>query len=154
MKTISLHKSNSAKVMIAFILTFCLTVIGQVNAAFISCRSDPIVWLSDGTRLQFATVVETSQNDVISIRYELHAPAGVTIDRILYIPAWASNKETVVIVNDQPAGMYSLTTLVQTGKPNVPVSIKGKVIQGHLFHRAVTRLSATGLSGQVISIDF
>jgi hypothetical protein len=154
MKTISLHNSTSAKVMIAFILTFCLTVIGQVNAAFISCRSDPIVWLSDGTRLQFGTVVETSLDDLIGIRYELHVPAGVTIDRIIYTPAWARNKETVVLVNDQAAGDYSLTTLVQTGTANVPVTIKGKVLERHVFGRAASRQTATGFSGQALIINF
>lgn len=152
-----MRRGNAKRVgLVLFVLlTMLVGVVAQVNAAFISCRSDPIIFLSDGTKLQVATVVETSQDDLIHIRFEVHAPAGVTVNRVIYTPRWASTKESVVIVNDQPAGSYQIWTTVTTGTPNVTVTVKSMAfIPRRNGGQGLQRQSLPGLSGQVIVLAY
>lgn len=93
-------------------------------AARVFCRSDPIVFLSDGTRLQFNASIEAAREDVTGIHYFLHAPAGVTIDRIVFTPNWAREIETVELVNDQAAGNYVIVAHVSVNGPSVGVEIR------------------------------
>ena len=141
---------NKSRLTIALLITLCL-VVAQVSAASMTCRSDPIIFLSDGIRLQAGITVETSLADLISIKYEVHVPANVTIDHVIYTPAWAKSKESVVLIADQPANSYKIFTLVLTGTPNVPVTINSmKWGNGD----GLTRKTASGVSGQVIRISY
>jgi hypothetical protein len=154
MKTNLLTGSNRAKLVTCLLLMLYIAAVGQVNAASIFCRSDPIVYLSDGTRLQFNTEIATSLDDVIGIRYELHVPIGVGIDRINFTPSWARSKETVVLVADQAAGSYEIITLAQTGSANVATTVKAMKVSKRNGGEGSTHTSATGLSGQAITVTF
>jgi len=141
---------NKTRLTAALLIALCL-VVAQVNAASMTCRSDPIVFLSDGIRLQIGVTVDTSANDVISVQYQVHVPAGVGINHVIYVPQWAKNKEIVTLVADQPADSYQVFTIVRTGTANVPVTIKSmKFGNGD----GVTRKTASGVSGQVIAIGY
>jgi hypothetical protein len=152
--TVSLFSPIGTRRIIALLLGLCLVLIGSANAAGMFCRSDPIVYLSDGTRLQFNAKIQTSLDDVIGIRYELHVPAGVQIDRIVYTPNWARTKETVELIADQPAGRYQISTVVQTGSTNVGVTIEAMKVARQNHGEGSTRTEMTGVSGQVININF
>jgi hypothetical protein len=141
------------RLIVALLLVVSLGAAAQTNAAFMSCRSDPIAHLSDGTLMQFSTTVETSLDNLIEIRYELHAPAGVSIEKLIFTPAWASQKETVVVVNDQPVGSYKVVATVQTTTPNVPVKIKGMRVS-KTSDQVVSRATASGVSGQPIVLSY
>ncbi len=142
--------SNKSRLTIVLLLALCL-VVAQVSAASMTCRSDPIVFLSNGIKLQIGVAVETSLDDLISIKYELHVPANVSIDHVIYTPAWARNKESVTLIADQAPNTYVVLTLVKTGTPNVPTTINARKFGngGGLTHKVVS-----GVSGQVIRVGF
>jgi hypothetical protein len=141
---------NKTRLTVALLIALCL-VVAQVNAASMTCRSDPIIFLSDGVHLQVGVTVDTSLDDLISIQYQVHVPARVSIDRVIYTPQWAKNKESVTLIADQPADTYVVLTVVQTGTSNVPVTIKSmKFGSGE----GVTRRTVTGVSGQIIAIGY
>jgi hypothetical protein len=141
------------RLIVALLLGISLGAVAQTNAAFMSCRSDPIAHLSDGTLMQFNTTVQTSLDNLISIRYELHVPAGVQIEKLIFTPAWAQQKETIVLVNDQPVGSYKVVAMVQTTTPNVAVTIKGFRIS-RTSNQVVSRASTSGVSGQPIVLSY
>ena len=146
---------NTKKItLIAVLMISMLLIVSQVSAAHIACRSDPIVFLSDGTRLQFNTEISTSLDDISSIRYEVHVPVGVSADRINYTPSWARAKELVVIVADQPAGSYRIVGVAMTGTPSVPMTVSAMMVSAKNGGQGSSRQSASGLSGQAITLNF
>lgn len=145
--------SRITRLLVALLVGISLGAVAQTNAAFMSCRSDPIAHLSDGTLMQFNTTVETSLDNLVGIRYELHVPAGVTIEKIIFTPAWAKQKETIVVVNDQPVGSYMVVATVQTTTPNVPVTIKGFRVS-KTSDKVLSRATASGVSGQPIVLSY
>ena len=146
---------NTKKItLIAVLMISMLLIVSQVSAAHIACRSDPIVFLSDGTRLQFNTEINTSLDDISSIRYEVHVPVGVSADRINYTPSWARAKELVVIVADQPAGSYRIVGVAMTGTPSVPMTVSAMMVSAKNGGQGSSRQSASGFSGQTISLAF
>jgi len=141
---------TKTRLTIAVLIALCL-VVAQVSAAKMLCRSDPIFFLSDGIRLQVGVSVETSLDDLIHIQYEVHVPANVAINHVVYTPAWAKSKEGYTLIADQPANSYKIFTIVQTGTPNVPTTINSmKFGNGD----GITRKTATGVSGQIIRISY
>jgi hypothetical protein len=141
---------NKTRLTVALLIALCL-VVAQVNAASMTCRSDPIIFLSDGIKLQIGVTVETSVNDLISIQYQVHVPANVTMNRVIYTPQWARNKENVVIIADQPANSYKIYTLVRTGTANVATTINSMKFGNR---DGLTRQQAVGVSGQIIAISY
>ncbi len=141
---------NKSRLTVAILIALCL-VVAQVSAASMTCRSDPIIFLSNGIKLQVGVTVETSLSDLVSIQYQVHVPANVTINRVIYTPQWAKNKESVTLIADQPANTYVILTLVKTGTANVPTTINSmKFGNGD----GLTRKIATGVSGQIIAISY
>lgn len=142
--------ARKTRITIAMLIALCL-VVAQVSAAHMTCRSDPIIFLSDGIKLQVGVVVDTSVDDLISVQYQVHVPAHVSIDHVVYVPQWAKNKESVTLVADQPANSYQIWTIVRTGTPNVGVTIKSmKFGNGD----GLTRTEASGVSGNVIRVGY
>lgn len=126
-------------------------VVAQVSAAHMLCRSDPIVFLSNGTILRINAALETTVDDIVSVNYVIHAPANARIVKIIYAPSWAKEKEHVLLVNDQPANSYQIVTVAQTVTPNVATTITiSKVSAGNGLDRKV----ASGITGQTIVIGF
>jgi hypothetical protein len=152
--TMQLLKTNRTGLVIALLFSFCLIVIEQTRAAAMSCRSDPIVDLSDGTRLQFNIEIETALDNVIGIRYQLHVPVGVEINRINYTPSWARSREIVELIADQPPGSYQIHTMVDTGSMSVPVTVDAMMVAQSNHGEGSTRAVITGHSGQHITIAF
>jgi hypothetical protein len=147
----SLLTSTRTTMILVFAL-FC--VIGHVSAGGMLCRSDPIVDLTDGTRLQFNIEVQTAVENIIAIHYELHVPMGVDIDKITFTPNWARAKETVDLIADQPAGHYQILTFVQTEGPAVATTVKAMMVTRKNQGTGSTHKAASGISGQAIRITF
>ena len=148
-----LSRSRS-KLVYALLASIILMLPFQVNAASMNCRSDPIVFLSDGTRLQFNSTIETNLEGVVGIHYEVHGPVGTQIDRIVFTPRWARDLETIEYIPDQPAGNYHIVTLVQTETSNVSVEVKAMKVSQNNGGQGSTRITASGVSGQPIIITF
>jgi hypothetical protein len=138
------------------LLLICLLTLFPIasQAASMFCRSDPIVFLSDGTRLQFNASIETARNSVTGIHYQVHVPIGVTIDRIVFTPNWASDIETVELINDQAADNYHLVARVDTGTQVVAVTVTAMRVSRNNAGQGSSHQTTNGVSGQAIRIQF
>lgn len=154
MNATSLPQSFGTKALYALLIGFMLMLPWQVDAASMRCRSDPIVFVSDGTRLQFNSIVEAPRDDVTSIDYVVHGPVGTQIDRIIFTPKWARDIETVVYVADQAPGQYQIVTVVNTVSPDVPVEVKAMKVARNNGGQGSTHITANGVSGQPFTINF
>lgn len=118
-----------------------------VAAAIRSCRADPIVWLSNGDTIQMTVEIAADVADVQGILYTLHAPVGVTVDRIVYTGGALQNKEEVVFVADQAPGHYVTDTVVTARG-------KGKPVTANTNYGGQFRGSVAGLSGDHLILNF
>jgi hypothetical protein len=110
-------------------------------AIILSCRSDPMVLLSDGTVIHLTTRINTSLKDVETIQYEVHVPRGVSANRVVHTPGWFADQEQFTLIADQQAGTYMTMTLARTRMGNAEVTADLKVMTRHV---ALDKLSITG----------
>jgi hypothetical protein len=110
------------------ILVACFFVAGlvmpgmHVSAALRSCRTDPILRFSDGTKLVVTSTIDTDKSNVISVIYTVHAPAGLALVKTVYTAGGLGGDENVVFINDQLPGVYEIDTMVTTQTAGVHVS--------------------------------
>lgn len=107
-------------VIILVLSLLLLTNIAQ--AGWSSCRSDPIVHLSNGQKLSLSVGIETRLQNVDEIHYTLHVPAGVTVIRVVGTPKWPDTIETFTFVQDSAPGEYHTETIVHTSEEAIPVT--------------------------------
>jgi hypothetical protein len=113
----------------------------------IICRTDPIVFLSDGTRVKMTAEIGTAAPNVQSIVYTLHAPVGTSVVQIVHTgPALP---DFVDFHADRAAGTYDTDTIV---------TVAGNGIQSAVGVTATTvvngnnRGSATGGAGEHLQV--
>ncbi len=128
-------------------LAFTLLVPHGAFAAISSCRADPIVWLSNGDSVQMTVSVNAEPAHVRRITYTLHAPAGVTIDRIVYTGGALQSKEEVVFVADQVPGQYVTDTVVTTRG-------KGIGVTANTAESGTFRGSVSGFNSEHLVLNF
>ena len=98
-------------VLCALVLSIMGTL--DVSARVRSCRGDPIVWLSNGQRVQLTVSIAADANEVSAIVYTVHAPEGTKVERSVYNgDPNVRQKESVVFMDDHEAGRYTTETLV------------------------------------------
>lgn len=85
---------------------------GVSHAAFVTCRTDPTVYLSDGATIVMYADINTDIANVSGVTYELHVPVGVQATGMQYDQY--GSLETVTIIDDQPANTYQDGTTVNT----------------------------------------
>jgi hypothetical protein len=146
--------TNFAKAVTLLLLSLLTLFPIASQAASMFCRSDPILFLSDGTRLQFNASIETARNNVNGIHYQVHVPIGVSIDRIVFTPNWASDIETVELINDQANGNYQLVVLVDTGNQVVAVNVTAMRVSRNNGGQGSSHQTASGVSGQAFRLQF
>src|SRR5690348_13123297 len=84
------------------------------QASHSACRTDPIVILSDGHRLNLTALVNIDSSGVQQINYTLHIPSGVGVTRIIYTQGVPGLRESFAYYADQPARRYITTTNIHT----------------------------------------
>jgi hypothetical protein len=90
------------------------------QAAFSSCRSDPLFILSDGTILDVSVAIGTDVSNVEEIHYVVHGPRGVKLVTAISTPTLGfEGLETVTYIADQDAREYSTDTIVHAEVSNV-----------------------------------
>jgi hypothetical protein len=104
------------------------SVLTESASAHISvCRSDPVVFLTDGTRIDLVVDVSDASADLRTVSYALHAPRGMSVSHVVYTSGMAS-KETLAFVADQPTNRYTATVTVNlTSSQSVPITFTGTV---------------------------
>ncbi|MBI5030805.1 MAG: hypothetical protein HZB51_09780 [Chloroflexi bacterium] len=123
--------------MMALALALLVSLPSTASAAFSSCRSDPIVYLSDGTVLVITVDIATSVTNVETVSYVVHGPKGVTLANVIHTPfPGFTGKEKFDYKDDAQLGQYVTdTTAVTRGKGTkvIATSVLGsqtKVIPG------------------------
>ncbi|HZT95232.1 MAG TPA: hypothetical protein VFB34_00180 [Chloroflexota bacterium] len=91
------------------------------------CRSDPVIFLSNGNMLDLSATVNTAESGVRLVTYTVHIPTGVKISRIQYTQGFL-RREKVVAYADDTLGTYDSATDVQTTRSGVAVSTTGVVV--------------------------
>jgi hypothetical protein len=64
------------------------------------CRSDPIVWLSNGYKVQLASSIFASPSAVSAVDYDLHVPAGVAVTKLVYTKGRIGRLEHISVYAD------------------------------------------------------
>jgi hypothetical protein len=113
----------------------------------IICRTDPLVFLSDGTRVKMTAEIGTAAQNVQGILYTLHAPVGTSVVRIVYTGPQVP--ESVVFYADRPANTYDTDTIVSVSgnSSQSPIGVTATtVVNNH------SRGSATGGAGEHLQV--
>jgi hypothetical protein len=135
--------------LFAFILSLGLALAaGWPQAAFaalLSCRTDPLVLLSNGTSVQMTAIIETEAAKIEKVIYVLHAPRGTSVAQVIYMGP-LRDKEQLVFYADANENQYWTETVVQTAQARVPVQAVTRLQQGVVG-------SAVGLSGRPILVS-
>jgi hypothetical protein len=70
--------------LLSVILVACLALIlepSSAGAAVSGCRGDPIVWLSNGTKLTMIASIAADPSQIKLVTYTVHAPRGLSDGR-------------------------------------------------------------------------
>lgn len=113
----------------------------------IICRTDPLVFLSDGTRVKMTAEIGTAAQNVRGIVYTLHAPVGTSVVRIVY--PGQQVPESVVFYADRAANTYDTDTVVSVNgnSSQSPIGVTATtVVNNH------SRGSATGGAGDHLQV--
>jgi hypothetical protein len=111
--------------LLSALLILCFGIVLEApsaSAAVSGCRGDPIVWLSDGTKLTMIANIEADPSQVKMITYTVHAPRGLSVNQIVYTGGVLAGKERVVVLFDRTSG-YQVEARAEVGSKLVPVTI-------------------------------
>ena len=145
-KIVPVLKLNStiAVVLLGLFAVVALHPTPTAQAAAVSCRRDPIVWMSDGTKVQMVVTIASNIADVQNILYTVHTPSGVVPTKIVYPGGKKASIEQVKFVQDQTPHNYSLDVLVTTTTSGILVTVDAK--------RESQKFSQSGISGKPIGV--
>ena len=138
------------KVFVLCISLLMALVSGGVNTAqarLMACRADPIVYLSDGSRLVITLDVAASESDVQKVTYAIHAPIGTSVLKVIYTAGGFGKKEAFSFYDDQQPGHYSTDSLVMAG------GSKGAAVTAQSKLDNVDSGTATGLVQQHLVVS-
>ena len=99
-------------------------------AALRTCRTDPIVFLSDGHKVSLSATMATDAANVRLIKYNLHVPSGARVTKVVFTGGDFSRKEMVMVWFDQLQGAYMSETVVHTNQGIVDVSATTMLLVG------------------------
>jgi hypothetical protein len=86
----------------------------RAHAMISSCRTDPIITLSDGTQLDITASIDTPPGLVNAVKYTVHVPAGLSMTNVVFTGGPFAKKESLSFYADQKSGTYSTTTFAST----------------------------------------
>src|SRR6185312_13076841 len=99
-----------------------LTLSSPAHAALAACGSDPIVYLSNGATMSIQATIYDVGADIQHLTYTAHVPKGLTVTRVVYTKdPYAGNRETLTVYADQAAGVYIVSSLIQTKTAGIKV---------------------------------
>ncbi|HMA35832.1 MAG TPA: hypothetical protein VKY74_15305 [Chloroflexia bacterium] len=97
--------------------------VGQNAYALIGgCRGDPIVFLSNGYRVQMTASIATDAANIQHVTYTLHAPTGTVVTQVVQTSGGLSAKESLVFYADNPPMDYNTDTLVTSSDNSITVT--------------------------------
>jgi hypothetical protein len=126
------------------------------HAAFIGCRADPVVTLSNGATLDLNLLINTSDgtlSNVQHIAYTLHGPKGTSLQRVSF-PDGTGAISAVTYVADDTLGNYDGDTMVTTGTKINITAFLSVVTLPTSGGTPTSAAPAQGQSGQDLHIHF
>lgn len=141
------------------IALFIIAALPGQASAFMLCRSDPQVILSNGMVLDFGATISTLPMFVEEVHYELHVPVGVKMILAVHTPTWLTSQETFTFFADQKPGEYKIYTQVETTQGDASVTADATLVAVGLQNLQLlkTRLgvfTAPGREGDWLKIAF
>jgi hypothetical protein len=111
-------------------LLIALLAAPAAQAAASACRTDPIVWLSDGHKVTLSANISTDLALVQQVTYTLHAPIGLTVTSIVHTASGLGTREGFYFYADQPAKHYTTNTVVRSSvrvavTANTSITVQG-----------------------------
>lgn len=86
-----------------------------------TCRTDPIITLTNLQTMDIGTTINDSSSDVKAVLYLVHVPRGTGSLLSISYSIGFSGREAFIVYADNPANVYDTYTTVYTYQPNVPV---------------------------------
>jgi hypothetical protein len=125
------------------LLGLLLSLQGTEEAAALvrACRGDPIVWLSNGTKVTMIASIAADASQVKMVTYTLHAPRGTSVNKIVYTGGALSGKERVIVLFDRASG-YLIEARADLGTTVALVTIKAMVEN---YMRSITVISTSSI---------
>ena len=102
--------------LVVFFLMLALLATSHVDSAmamFSACRGDPIVTLSDGSKIVITLDIATDKSNVQSVVYVVHAPPGTSVKKVKYTVE-IGDEETFVLFADSAPKHYTADAYVVT----------------------------------------
>ena len=100
-----------------FFLVLALLAVSHVDSAMArlsACRGDPIVFLSDGSKIVITLDIATDKTNVQSVAYVVHAPPGTSVKKVIYTAGGLGDSETTVLFADSKPKQYTADAYVVT----------------------------------------
>jgi hypothetical protein len=121
----------------------------SVHAAISGCRSDPKVYLSDGSIVQLSATIEAPPGQVKQVDYTVHVPAGASVNHVVYTGGNLKGKEVLSVVADDAPVTYDTDTVVYAATPGQSVTAK---TEADYNDSHVGTVSVTGFDAQVLQV--
>src|SRR5258707_1134882 len=112
---VPLSRSHRAVLGAALLGATLLASIGRVpaaQAATTTCRTDPIVILSTGIKVQMTATIADVSTNVQNVAYVLHAPRSTSVVNVAYATDNVSSiPQSFTFYADNPSGSYDSYTV-------------------------------------------
>ena len=120
--------------------------------AYASCRSDPVVTLSNLGTLDLNASIGDSLSDVQKVVYVVHAPAGTKLLAVVNTDTLIGLHESVQFYADDSANTFDVYTTVYTGQKGISVTASSTVLS--LLNIVLGSSAVTGSSNQALHTHF
>ena len=121
-----------------------------VLAKISSCRHDPVVFLSNNTKVQLSVDIGTYASQVGNISFALTVPRGVRAMRIVYTQGPLGRHESITLTASNNQHLYDSATLVASSQAATVTAAMQVVNQST---NSDSKSSASGMTNQVVTIQ-
>lgn len=123
----------------------------QASASLSSCRTDPIVKLSNGKQLKLVATIFDSSGSVSTVTYNVYIPSGVAVSGETMTGGWAAGKEKIIVYTTNPANTY--TTKFYVTDSNKSINVTGATTLATSGGSTISSKSVTGFANSTISVQ-
>ena len=117
-----LIRKRSLVVFFLVLASLAVSPVGSAMARLAACRGDPIVFLSDGSKIVITLDIATDASNVQSVVYTVHAPRGTNVKKVIYTGGGLGDWETLAFFADSAPKHYTADAYVVT-KDRVDVAM-------------------------------
>ncbi len=139
-------KTLRLSIILLLVAVLLAAPVSTASAALRTCRTDPIVMLSDGHKVSLSVTMATDPSNVSEITYTLHVPQGAAVTKIVYTGGAFAKKEKVAVLADQQPGVFKSETVVHGASGRFAVTAQTMLMVG-----VITR--ASGMNGDRLAVE-